>query len=292
MLILRLLLLLPLLTLSGCEGLLFFPQQQMLRTPADVGLRYQDVVIPSSDGAQIHAWWLPAIGKAEATVLFAHGNAENISTHLASVYWLPAQNVNVLLIDYRGYGQSSGVPSIAGAQDDIVAGLRWLSELKPLEGEAPVIVLGQSIGASLAGVAVARVKSEFSCLAGVVLDAGFTGYADIAKKVAAESWLTWPFQYPAYWAMPDGEDLVDEIANLAPLPLLLIHGERDAIVPYAHAESLLAAARSPKRLVSYDGGHIDTFATAENRKVVLAFIRLRRGRDGGEFLRRWRREYL
>lgn len=110
-------------------------------------------------------------------------------------------------------------------------------------------------------------------MAGVFLDAGFTGYGAIAKEVAASNWLTWPFQYLALWAMPKGHDLVDEIANISPLPLLLIHGERDVLVPSAHAAALFAAARPPKQLLRYDGGHIETFAKLENRDAVEYFIR-------------------
>ena len=265
--------------LSACESLLFFPQQQLVRSPADVGLAYADVRIAIADGGTVSAWWLPAEGKAEATVLFAHGNAENISTHLASVYWLPARGINVLLIDYRGYGQSSGEASVRGAQMDILAALQHLSA-QPAQANTPIVVLGQSIGASLAGVAVARNGRQYPALAGVILDAGFTGYADIAKKVAASNWLTWSFQCLAAWTMPEGENLLDEISAISPLPLLLIHGRDDPVVPYRHAERLLAAAKQPKTLISYEGGHIQTFSRAENRDLVAGFIR-----DAAE---RWR----
>lgn len=265
-------LLISAIVLSGCESLLFFPQKQLIRSPADVGIAYRDVSIKIADGGTVHGWWLPANGAAEATVLFAHGNAENISTHLASVYWLPERHINVLLIDYRGYGKSSGKPTVRGAQIDVIAALQYLADLQSQE-DIPWVVLGQSIGASLAGVAVAREGGAYRNLAGMILDAGFTGYGAIAKQVAASNWLTWPFQYPALWAMPKGNDLVDEIANISPLPLLLIHGERDRDVPYGHAAKLLAAARSPKQLLSYDGGHIETFARPENRDAVEGFIR-------------------
>ena len=262
--------------LCGCESLLFFPQQQLLRTPADVGLRYSDVEIPASDGGAVHGWWLPADGEAQATVLFAHGNAENISTHLASVYWLPAQHVNVLLIDYRGYGRTAGHPSVSAAQDDILAGLRWLGANTSVR-ESPVVVLGQSLGASLAGVVVARHRADFPSLAGVILDAGFTGYSAIAQAVAANNFITWPFQYPVAWAMPRGQDLITKIGVIAPLPLLLIHGRNDPVVPYDNALALYAAALPPRQLLSYDGGHIETFnqpeSGARNRVAVLDFIR-------------------
>ncbi|WP_269619905.1 alpha/beta hydrolase [Zhongshania sp. BJYM1] len=268
----RVLLLFLAVLVSGCESLLFFPQQQLIRTPADVGLNYRDVRFSTADGGEVHGWWLPAKDKALATVLFAHGNAENISTHLASVYWLPERHINVLLIDYRGYGESPGYPSVKGAQADIVGALDWLS-IKSDQADLPLVVLGQSIGASLAGVAVARTHENYPNLAGVILDAGFTGYGDIAKKVAAGSWLTWLFQYPANWAMPQGDDLVDEIANISPLPLMLIHGRQDLVVPYSHSETLFAAAKQAKQRLSYQGGHIETFSILKNRDAVDAFIR-------------------
>lgn len=264
-------LLISAIVLSGCESLLFFPQKQLIRSPADVGIDYRDVSIQIADGGTVHGWWLPANGPAEATVLFAHGNAENISTHLASVYWLPERHINVLLIDYRGYGKSSGKPTVRGAQADVIAALQYLADL-PSQADIPWIVLGQSIGASLAGVAVAREGRGYRNLAGIILDTGFTGYGATAKQVAASNWLTWPFQYVAQWVMPKGNDLVDEIPNISPLPLLLIHGERDRIVPYDNAVRLLAAALPPKQLLSYDGGHIETFALPENRDAVEGFI--------------------
>ena len=86
----------------------------MVLTPARIGLAYQDVYLPTPDGVRLHGWYLPAQGEARGTLLFLHGNAENISTHIASVYWLPAQHYNVLLIDYRGYGESTGTPTLPG----------------------------------------------------------------------------------------------------------------------------------------------------------------------------------
>ncbi|MEX1670501.1 alpha/beta hydrolase [Zhongshania guokunii] len=263
------------LILCGCEGLLFFPQQQLLRSPADVGLSYQEASIALDGGDTVHGWWLPAAGNAQATVLFAHGNAENISTHLASVYWLPARGVNVLLIDYRGYGKSIGSPSVVNAQLDVVAGLAWLAG-QASERDTPWFVLGQSLGASVAGVAVARSGNKYPNMAGLVLDAGFSRYGDIAQEIAAGNWLTWSFQCFARWGMPDGQDLIDELAAIAPLPLLIIHGRQDPVVPYAHAAALYKAAQQPRRLLSYDGGHIETFNQAasavQNREQLMDFI--------------------
>lgn len=256
------------LLLSGCEALLFYPQKQLLRSPADVGIKYRDVAI-AVGGGQLHGWWLPA-EQPRASLLFAHGNAENISTHLASVYWLPAEGVNVLLVDYRGYGQSSGRPSVANAVADVAASWQWL--LKE-QGKLPLFGLGQSLGASLMATGTARVAPQLEGrLAGLVLDAGFSRYADIAQEQAAKNFIGWPLQWPLAWAMPNGFDAVQSLAQLPSAPLLVVHGRQDTVVGSHHAQRLYDQARQPKSLYLYDGGHIESFQRSDARQRLLAFI--------------------
>ena len=97
--------------LLGCNGVFFVPYRAHVQTPKQLGLAYEDVYFQAGDGTLLHAWFLPAESKALGTILFLHGNAENISTHIMSVRWLPARGFNVLLLDYRGYGASGGVAS-------------------------------------------------------------------------------------------------------------------------------------------------------------------------------------
>lgn len=254
--------------LSGCEALLFFPQHQLLRTPEDVGLAYQDVRIPVGNTV-LHGWWLPA-EQPHATLLFSHGNAENISTHLASVYWLPKEGVNVLLIDYRGFGKSEGVPSVAAAVEDVRASWQWLLAE---QGDWPLFGLGQSLGASLMAAATAREAEALTGhIAGLVLDAGFTRYSAVAREQAAKSPLTWLLQWPVGWAMPSGFDPIDALSSLPPAPVLIIHGRRDPVIALHHAQQLHEQAKSPKSLYVYDGGHIESFHRAATRQRLLDFI--------------------
>ncbi|MFL6647184.1 MAG: alpha/beta hydrolase, partial [Sulfurifustaceae bacterium] len=99
-------------SMAGCTGVFFQPYRTLVRTPDDIGLAYEDVRFKTADGVVLHGWFLPANATACATVLFLHGNAENISTHIGSVYWMPRYGFNVFLPDYRGYGASSGTPSL------------------------------------------------------------------------------------------------------------------------------------------------------------------------------------
>lgn len=94
--------------LAACAGLLFYPDRHIRLTPERLGLDYEDVHLTAADGTKLHAWLLLAQGEAHGFVLFLHGNAENISTHIHNVAWLPAEGYQILLLDYRGYGRSEG----------------------------------------------------------------------------------------------------------------------------------------------------------------------------------------
>lgn len=255
---------------AGCESLLFYPSKTLVRTPADIHLRYEDRYLSAVGGPRLHSWWLPAKGTPRASLLFVHGNAQNISHHIASVYWLPEQGVNVLLLDYRGYGKSAGEPTVAGAIDDVQAALAYMADSG---AEHPLYVLGQSLGASLAGQALARDDALRQRYAGVVLDSGFSRYAQIAADTAASHPLTWLLQKPASWAMPKGYDLVDALPQLGALPVMLIHGRRDRVVSMAHFDALHAAANpEATQVYLHDGEHIAGFAHPTGRQVLLGFI--------------------
>lgn len=257
--------------LAGCGGLLFYPSRQLVRTPLDLGLAYRDVELTAADGTPLAAWWLEAQGPPRGTVLFLHGNAENVSTHIGSVYWLPAEGYQVLLLDYRGYGRSGGSAALPAVFGDVRAAFDWLAR-EPAARGVPLYLLGQSLGASLGGYLAGTEPALRDRLAGVVLDAGFARYSWIAREVAARSPLTWLVQWPAAWSMPDGYDLLDAVAGIHPVPVLLVHGTADDIVPYRHAEALFAAAREPRYLLSYDGPHIGSFRDPEIRRALLAFF--------------------
>jgi fermentation-respiration switch protein FrsA (DUF1100 family) len=259
------------LQLSGCTGLLFFPQKQWVRTPAQLGIEYEDVTLTSADGTQLSAWWLEAYGEVKGTIVFYHGNAENISTHLGSVYWLPEKGYQVLMLDYRGYGHSQGKPGLPEIFDDIATALEW-TLADPRTGDTPVFMLSQSLGASMSGYVVATRPDLREGLTGVVLDAAFASYPQITRVVASRHWLTWAFQYPASWTMPRKYNLIDYVGQISPTPLLIIHGTQDAVIPFSNGEELFAAAKDPKNFLRYDGPHIASFKDLELREMMLSFF--------------------
>lgn len=243
------------LCLGGCTGFFFQPHRTQVHSPDEIPLKFEDVYFHAVDGVQLHAWFLPAQGKAKGTILHLHGNAENISTHIASVYWMPERGFNVFMLDYRGYGKSAGTPTLPGVLSDIDAAMATLV-IRPDIDPNRIAILGQSLGGALAVYYVAH-SSYRSHICTLVIDSAFTGYREITREKLASFWLTWPFQYPISWTIDDDYSPIDAIAQVSPIPLLIIQGKNDHIVPVEHAKQLFAAARQPKTLwIENDTGHI------------------------------------
>ena len=259
---------------SGCSSLFFFPDKTTYITPDRLNLAYENVYLETADGETLHSWWLPAEGQPKGTVYFLHGNAQNISSHLLNVAWLPAEGYNVFTIDYRGYGKSTGAPDIEGALHDSETGLRWLAS-KPDVQNAPIFLLGQSLGGAL-GLTLASEwvqRNETPEINGVVLDGTFSGFRGIAKEKLSEFWLTWPFQTPLSWTIPDEYEGVDQIANISPVPVMIIHSVRDGIIPFHHGQALYEAASEPKQFLQTDTPHGATFVIPAYKHSVLEFLR-------------------
>lgn len=264
------------LPISACTNVFFQPMKQLVRTPADIQLDhqldYEDVYFANQqDSTQLHGWFLPAQGPARGTLLFLHGNAENISTHIGSVYWLPAEGYNVFLFDYRGYGRSQGHPTIPGAISDIVSALHWL-QTNPRVDASKIVVLGQSLGGALGTHALGTAEYTDK-IKGLIIDSTFSSYQRIAREKFAEFWLTWPFQYPLAWSIASDYDPIERIARFSPTPVLIIHSLHDPIIPLAHAERLFAAASTPKDLwIIPQGGHISALRYPIIRERLLHYL--------------------
>jgi fermentation-respiration switch protein FrsA (DUF1100 family) len=242
--------------LAGCDGLFYYPSRSSVIDPASIGLRYHDVFFNSLDGTRLHGWFFSPKGGpngAKATVIHFHGNAENISTHFQAAAWLAREGFNVFVFDYRGYGQSDGEPNKDGIQADAVAAVRWVRGHPDVDPDR-LIFFGQSLGAAIAVHLAAG--PDGAGLRAVVLESGFSSYRAITRDKLAASFLTWPFQWPLSFLVSDGDRPRDDIAKIAPVPVLIIHGTADPVVPYHHAQALYAAAREPKTLWTIpDAGH-------------------------------------
>jgi fermentation-respiration switch protein FrsA (DUF1100 family) len=236
------------------HALLFFPSRRIAMTPAAAGLHYEDVWFETDDGERLHGWWVPARTPAIGHLLLCHGNAGNVGDRVAPVALLADAGFDVLVFDYRGYGRSTGRPSERGTYRDARAARAVLLGRSGVDG-ARVIYLGESLGGA---VALALALAPDHRPAGLILDSAFTSIRDMAR-------LHYPFVPPAL--VPNAYPSLRLIGDL-PVPLLVLHGDKDEIVPLRHGEALFDAAPVPKRMEVFRGvGHDDVIARAGRQWV-------------------------
>lgn len=225
------------------DSVLFYPERGQWRTPAALGLRFEEVWLDAA-GDRIQAWWVAGEAPGAAIVMF-HGNAGTIADRLENVAALVSRfRVSVLQVEYPGYGDSGGRPS---EQSLYAAGEAGLLEARRRAGNRKLVVFGRSLGGAVAIDVATRHSVD-----GVVVESAFTSLRDMA----ASSGIPLARYLVAY--------RFDSLAKIGQVgaPLLLLHGNRDEIVPYAMATRLLEAAASAswKRLHTVEGGaHNDTW---------------------------------
>jgi len=265
------------LTMTGCSGLFFHPSRDMQEGPAVKLFPHRDVVFPSSDGVPLHGWYFPA-ENARGSILVLHGNAQNLSAHVNSVLWLVKEGYNLFIIDYRGYGWSGGEPTLEGVHRDADAALEKLFSMPETDPDR-VVVLGQSLGGSIAVYTVTHSPHKDRIRA-LVIDSAFSSYRLIAREKLDSFWLTWPFQYPLSLTINDSYSAEKWIGQVAPMPVLILHGLDDPVVPVHHGRMLSEAAQEPKQFwLTARPGHVQSFgedAVRENFVDYLSRVLLRK----------------
>ncbi len=215
---------------ANSRSFVYFPGGS-LPAPAAVGLpEAEEMTVGTTDGLVLTAWHLPAAG-GRPTVLIFHGNAGTIAGRAHKARLLHDAGYGVMLAEYRGYGGNPGRPSEPGLTLDARAAIDALAA----RGVAPeaVVLYGESLGS---GVAV-RLATERPVLA-LILEAPFTSLIEVGKHL-------YPL-LPVERIATDRFDSLSRIGDVA-APLLIVHGERDELVPTVMGRTLLAAAREPKR---------------------------------------------
>jgi fermentation-respiration switch protein FrsA (DUF1100 family) len=231
--------------------LVFFPGtgRESVVTPQSYGLRFESVQIRTADGETLDAWWVPA-ENARGVVLFFHGNAGNISHRLDYLQMFHRLRYTTLIVDYRGYGKSTGTPSEAGTYRDAEAAWEYLRHARMARPQ-DIVIAGESLGAAVATWLAAEVSlTTREGPRAVLLFSTFTSVNDLGAQV--------------YWFLPVrllSRIGYDNQANLKRIraPVFIAHSRDDDIVPYAHGKRLYETANEPKTFLEMRGGHNDGF---------------------------------
>jgi fermentation-respiration switch protein FrsA (DUF1100 family) len=225
------------------NSLLYFPARELASSPEAHGLRADELVLPTDDGERLWGWWIHGEGKR--AVLFFHGNAGNAADRLERARLLNARfGLDVFLVDYRGYGRSTGSPAEEGLYRDARAIYRAARE----RGFAPeqIVLFGESLGSAVAVALAGEVP-----VGAVVLETPFLSVPEMARE--HYPWV------PAFLI----RSRFDSAARVASItaPKLFLVAERDEIAPPEQGRRLYALARAPKNLYVIPGAHHnDTYA--------------------------------
>ncbi len=242
----------------------YFPTHDQPATPKKWGFAYEDVHFESTDGTKLHGWFLKArTAKPKGTVVFSHGNAGSLGHHLGFVMWLAEAGYQVFMYDYRGFGKSAGQLDRDGMVQDVQAAFRYVSTRKDVKPDK-LISYGHSLGGAKSVAALAEMQPNG--LKAIVIDGAFSSYQAMAKLVAGDlgaELISDEFS---------PKDLISKITNT---PLLVVHGQKDQIVPFSQGKQLYDLANEPKTLFEVkDGTHGDALSRDEGayREKMLAWL--------------------
>ena len=224
---------------------IYHPDRDILETPGDRGLAFEDVSFTTSDGVRLHGWFVP--GRSGLTWVWFHGNAGNISHRLDNLVELHRHlQPNILIFDYRGYGRSEGAPSESGLYLDGEAVIDYLKSRHDVDG-GRLVLFGRSLGCAVA----AEMAAGHEVYA-VVLESPFTSVRAMAKRF-------YPFLPGAGLLVRAKFDSLSKIKDVR-APVMVVHGDRDETAPFDMGRELYEAANEPKRFYSVEGaGHNDTY---------------------------------
>lgn len=238
--------------------MVFYPLKEVNVTPKDWDLSFESVRLKSADNKTISGWYIPAAG-ADKTVLFFHGNGGNISHRGNSLYIFHKLKLNVLIIDYLGYGESEGMASEKGLYQSANAAWDYLIEDKAIKPET-IIIFGRSLGGVVAVDLASRVNAG-----GLIIESTFSALGDIVD-------IYFPVLSHFFYLRYDF-DSVSKIKKVT-VPVLAIHSPDDEVIPFELGQKLFEGVTSEKTFLQIKGGHNDGFmqSIASYMKTLRTFI--------------------
>ncbi len=241
--------------------LIYFPPRypEGFANPEAFGIHPEEVWLTASDGVKLNAYFLAAPNSSKV-LLWLHGNAENIGMGLEHLKELGRLGVNVMELDYRGYGKSEGSPNEDGVYRDADGAYAYLVDTRKFAGKE-IFIYGHSLG----GAVAVDLASRRQC-GGLIVESSFTSIPDMARHIYLA-----PF---ARYLPASRFDSVTKIARVN-APILVIHGTRDPVIPFDMGRRLFEAAREPKSFMPVEGAEHDDPSVVGGEayfKKISAFI--------------------
>jgi uncharacterized protein len=232
----------------------FFPSIGEDATPADYGVAFEATTIATRDGERLRVWTLRH-SSPHAEVVYFHGNGGNLSVWTPIVVGIQQHGYSVHAIDYRGYGASTGSPGERGLYRDVDAFTAWVAQ-QPQRQRVPLIYWGRSLGTTMAAYAATVVRPD-----GLVAESGFVDARSLLRGSPPLSFLALfsSFRFPT-----------SSFIGRARVPLLVLHGDRDRVVPFASGRAMFEAAPEPKTFVVVRGGDHNDAVPADPERYWAA----------------------
>lgn len=245
----------------GQSRYVYYPDRLVGLTPAYFRFDFETIALTTEDGETVAAWFIPGpLGEANCdTVLFSHGNAGDIGDRLDSIRTFNSLGFNVLIYDYRGYGESTGKPTEQGTYLDVLAAWDYLVDVRGVR-PSRVVLFGRSLGGAMAIWLAERTQPR-----ALVIESVFTSAPDMAARLfpLLPTRLFCRFRYDSLRAIPR-----------VPCPVVVLHGKSDKTVPYEHGQRLYEAAPEPKLFIALAGDHNDggMDASDDARRCLMDFL--------------------
>jgi alpha-beta hydrolase superfamily lysophospholipase len=260
--------------LLGCSSFLYWPTHEVHVDMTKLPIPPQIENLPIDQNEKINIWTFKTPAKKPKGVFVQfHGNGQNLSTHFLYFYWVVEKGYDLVVFDYRGYGQSSDYSTNPKSTvEDGVAVLRYVQQKFPKQKR---IAVGQSLGGAVLLSSLLQAppedQPEF-----VVLDSTFASYQQAARSVLKKRWFLYPIIPFTYLTFSDKYAPIDHLRELNKQPKVVVHGNKDNMIDHELGQKLYEGLPEPKQFWTVDEGfHTAAFSPyffSEYSKKLLNFI--------------------
>lgn len=241
-------------------GFIYFPSKSIGAEPKHIGLSFENISFKTSDGINIVGWFIPASTKSKLNkvILFCHGNAGNISNRLDTIHTFNHFGFDLLIFDYRGYGQSEGKPTEKGTYLDAQAAWDYLTKVKKYDPK-DIVIMGRSLGGSVASWLAMKNNPK-----AVIIESAFKSIRDLGAEL-------YPF-LPVRLLARFNYNTKENVKSIK-CPILVVHSTEDDIIPFSHGQEIFNAANNPKVFLEITGSHNSGFMVSADKyeKGIKAF---------------------